>query len=141
MVAFLLLAGRLLLSQSISTNGVRWGLFALGIAMLIVAVLTFAGSTRCSPTGAIIQLFSASRHEPGAGTARHQSFYNKRFRCARNLNGDRLKVNDKRGNPIEIAAVVVWHVDDTAKPRSTSTTANFVKVRAGGGAPSRVVVH
>ena len=33
---------------------------------------------------------------------------------ARNLNGERLKVNDKRGNPIEIAAVVVWRVDDTA---------------------------
>lgn len=33
----------------------------------------------------------------------------------RNLNGDRLKVNDKRGNPIEIAAVVVWRVDDTAQ--------------------------
>ena len=32
---------------------------------------------------------------------------------ARNLNGDRLKVNDKRGNPIEIAAVVVWRVEDT----------------------------
>jgi len=34
---------------------------------------------------------------------------------ARNLNGDRLKVNDKRGNPIEIAAVVVWRVQDTAQ--------------------------
>ncbi|MET0291533.1 MAG: SPFH domain-containing protein [Steroidobacteraceae bacterium] len=34
---------------------------------------------------------------------------------ARNLNGDRLKVNDKRGNPIEIAAVLVWRVDDTAQ--------------------------
>lgn len=34
---------------------------------------------------------------------------------ARNLNGDKLKVNDKRGNPIEIAAVVVWRVEDTAQ--------------------------
>lgn len=34
---------------------------------------------------------------------------------ARNLNGDRLKVNDKRGNPIEIAAVVVWRVEETAQ--------------------------
>jgi regulator of protease activity HflC (stomatin/prohibitin superfamily) len=30
-----------------------------------------------------------------------------------NLNGDKLKVNDKAGNPIEIAAVVVWSVEDT----------------------------
>ena len=34
---------------------------------------------------------------------------------ARTLNGDKLKVNDKRGNPVDIAAVVVWRVDDTAK--------------------------
>ncbi|HEV2962369.1 MAG TPA: SPFH domain-containing protein [Candidatus Angelobacter sp.] len=34
---------------------------------------------------------------------------------ARNLNGERLKVNDKRGNPVEIAAVVVWRVDDSAQ--------------------------
>ena len=34
---------------------------------------------------------------------------------ARTLNGEKLKVNDKRGNPIEIAAVVVWRVNDTAQ--------------------------
>jgi regulator of protease activity HflC (stomatin/prohibitin superfamily) len=34
---------------------------------------------------------------------------------ARTLNGPRLKVNDLRGNPIEIAAVVVWHVSETAQ--------------------------
>jgi regulator of protease activity HflC (stomatin/prohibitin superfamily) len=33
----------------------------------------------------------------------------------RNLNSDRLKVNDKRGNPVEIAAVIVWRVEDTAQ--------------------------
>jgi regulator of protease activity HflC (stomatin/prohibitin superfamily) len=41
-----------------------------------------------------------------------------RFRIslrARNFNSDKLKVNDKRGNPIEIAAVVVWKVQDTAQ--------------------------
>lgn len=34
---------------------------------------------------------------------------------ARTLSGEPLKVNDKRGNPIEIAAVVVWRIDDTAQ--------------------------
>ena len=33
---------------------------------------------------------------------------------ARNVTGEKLKVNDRRGNPIEIAAVVVWRVADTA---------------------------
>lgn len=32
-----------------------------------------------------------------------------------NLNGQQLKVNDKVGNPIEIAAVIVWQIQDTAK--------------------------
>ncbi len=34
---------------------------------------------------------------------------------ANNLNGQTLKVNDKMGNPIEIAAVIVWQVSDTYK--------------------------
>lgn len=34
---------------------------------------------------------------------------------ARNMNGQSLKVNDKIGNPVEIAAVIVWQVEDTAK--------------------------
>jgi regulator of protease activity HflC (stomatin/prohibitin superfamily) len=44
-------------------------------------------------------------------------FYSKRKITlrARNLNGEKLKVNDKAGNPIEIAAVVVWQVQDTFK--------------------------
>jgi len=42
-------------------------------------------------------------------------FYSKRKISLRlqNLNGERLKVNDKAGNPIEIAAIVVWKVADT----------------------------
>jgi regulator of protease activity HflC (stomatin/prohibitin superfamily) len=34
---------------------------------------------------------------------------------ARTINGEKLKVNDRRGNPIEIAAVIVWRVRDTAQ--------------------------
>ena len=34
---------------------------------------------------------------------------------ARNLNAPTLKVNDKRGNPVEISAAVVWRVRDTAQ--------------------------
>ena len=34
---------------------------------------------------------------------------------AHNFNSEKLKVNDLRGNPIEIAATVVWRVDDTAR--------------------------
>jgi regulator of protease activity HflC (stomatin/prohibitin superfamily) len=34
---------------------------------------------------------------------------------AHNFSSDAIKVNDKRGNPIEIAAVVVWRVENTAQ--------------------------
>jgi regulator of protease activity HflC (stomatin/prohibitin superfamily) len=34
---------------------------------------------------------------------------------AHNFNSEKLKVNDKRGNPVEIAAVIVWRVEDTAQ--------------------------
>ena len=49
----------------------------------------------------------------------------------RNLNGDRLKVNDKRGNPIEIAAVVVWRVQDTAQALfDVDDYENYVRVQS-----------
>jgi len=52
----------------------------------------------------------------GTGASARQSLSrNKISLRARTLNGDKLKVNDKRGNPIEIAAVVVWRVADTAQ--------------------------
>jgi regulator of protease activity HflC (stomatin/prohibitin superfamily) len=44
-------------------------------------------------------------------------FYNKKKISLRlrNFNSEKLKVNDKRGNPIEIAAAIVWRVSDTAR--------------------------
>jgi regulator of protease activity HflC (stomatin/prohibitin superfamily) len=52
--------------------------------------------------------------EGGQKSTRGEHRYKVSLR-ARTLNMERLKVNDKRGNPIEIAAVVVWNVKDTAQ--------------------------
>ena len=57
------------------------------------------------------------------GTAKDQGFWwvnplNSKKKIslrARNFDSERLKVNDKNGNPIEISAVVVWRVDETAQ--------------------------
>ena len=50
---------------------------------------------------------------------------------ARNFNCERLKVNDKRGNPIEIAAVVVWRVQDTAQAMfDVDDFENYVRVQS-----------
>jgi regulator of protease activity HflC (stomatin/prohibitin superfamily) len=49
----------------------------------------------------------------------------------RNFNSERLKVNDKRGNPIEIAAVVVWQVRDTAQAMfDVDDYENYVRIQS-----------
>jgi hypothetical protein len=131
----LLVVGGLLLAQSLAWGGPRWGAFALSLVILIVAVLMLAGLYTLQPNeAAILQLFGAYR-----GTSRIPGlratipFYTRKKISlrARNLNGDRLKVNDKRGNPIEIAAVVVWHVEDTAKAAfDVDDYETFVKVQS-----------
>jgi regulator of protease activity HflC (stomatin/prohibitin superfamily) len=50
---------------------------------------------------------------------------------ANNFNSPTLKVNDKRGNPVEIAAVVVWRVHDTAMAVfDVEDYASYVEVQA-----------
>jgi len=59
---------------------------------------------------------SEGSHKSAAGAA--AAIKASRFRVSlrvRNMNSDRLKVNDNRGNPIEIGAVIVWRVFDTAQ--------------------------
>jgi regulator of protease activity HflC (stomatin/prohibitin superfamily) len=86
---------------------------------VILGVLTLVGLFIVNPNDArVLVLFGVYK-----GTVRENGFYwtnpfmvkKKITLRARNLNGERLKVNDKIGNPIEIAAVVVWQVLDTYK--------------------------
>ncbi len=49
----------------------------------------------------------------------------------RNLESQRLKVNDKRGNPIEIAAVLVWNIADTAQASfDVDNYLDYVKIQS-----------
>jgi len=62
--------------------------------------------------------WSQTKNKSGDDSNQSQPKKLKRYKIslrARTLNGDKLKVNDKRGNPVDIAAVVVWRVEDTAK--------------------------
>jgi regulator of protease activity HflC (stomatin/prohibitin superfamily) len=52
---------------------------------------------------------------PPTGAVVYQNLSTTLSLRAHNFNSDTLKVNDKRGNPVEIAAVVVWRVEDTAQ--------------------------
>ncbi len=67
---------------------------------------------------ALIMLFGAYRGtDYSTGLRWANPFYNKTKISLRlrNFNSEKLKVNDKRGNPIEIAAAIVWRVSDTAR--------------------------
>ena len=121
--------------------GVVWAALAgspLGVAVFAIAIvlasLALAGLFTVAPNeGQVLQLFGAYR-----GTARDQGlryanpFYTKQRISlrVRNFESARLKVNDTDGNPIEIAAIVVWRVVDTAEAVfEVDDYENYVKVQ------------
>jgi regulator of protease activity HflC (stomatin/prohibitin superfamily) len=92
-----------------------------GALCVLATVATVAGLYTLQPNeAAIMTLFGQY-----AGTDRAEGlrwanpfFIKRRISLrARNLNSPALKVNDKRGNPVEIGAVIIWRVEDTAKAR------------------------
>lgn len=117
-LAILLLLGGVLLI--VATAITRVPLFAfLSVPSMLGGIFVMAGVFTLQPnTSAVLILFGAYK-----GTVRDSGFLwrnplmtkAKVSLRARNLNGDKLKVNDMRGNPIEIATVVVWRVEDTAQ--------------------------
>lgn len=88
-----------------------------GLALSLAFVLGITGLFVVEPNGSKVLLLFGRY----LGTVRKEGFHwatpfaTKRALSlrARTLNGDRLKVNDAVGNPIEIAAIVVWQVCDT----------------------------
>ncbi|MFZ5831712.1 MAG: SPFH domain-containing protein [Planctomycetota bacterium] len=93
-------------------------LFSAALVIGLGIFMCFGYFTLLPNEGRVLTLFGAYRGtERRAGWHWTNPLYSKtRISLrARNLNGAKLKVNDKRGNPIEIAVVVVWHVDDTAQ--------------------------
>lgn len=105
-----------------------WVLLTVAVLLELAFVVMVGGFFTLQPNeGRVLLLFGAYR-----GTVRQSGFHwanpfysngdfgtanrrNKVSLRARTLNVEKLKVNDKRGNPIEIAAVVVWRVQDTAQ--------------------------
>jgi regulator of protease activity HflC (stomatin/prohibitin superfamily) len=93
----------------------------LGVVVLglLASAWCLAGLYMLQPNqAALLTLFGSYR-----GTDRNEGlrwanpFYIKKKVSvrARNFNSEKLKVNDLRGNPIEIAAAIVWRIDDTAQ--------------------------
>lgn len=91
----------------------------LSCLLVIIVFICWFGFFMVNPKeGRVLQLFGkyvGTVHEPGLRWA--NPFYSK-LRVSlrvRNFESGKLKVNDKNGNPIEIAAVIVWEVVDTAE--------------------------
>jgi regulator of protease activity HflC (stomatin/prohibitin superfamily) len=88
------------------------------LAMLTVSLAFFGLFTVAPNEAKVLQLFGkyvGTQHEPGLRFA--NPFFMKKAVSlrVRNFESSKLKVNDLDGNPIEIAAVVVWQVVDTAE--------------------------
>lgn len=107
----------------------------LWIPWLALGALGLAGLFTLNPNeGKVLQLFgqyAGTAREPGLRWA--NPFYTKRRVSlrVRNFESAHLKVNDREGNPIEIAAVIVWKVVDTAEALfEVDDYANYVKVQS-----------
>jgi regulator of protease activity HflC (stomatin/prohibitin superfamily) len=110
-IYFVLLA--LAVVSTIATKGL-----ALIVFLPLLAVMPRCFFIVSPNVSRVLVLFGRYR-----GTVRAEGFYytnhftlkHKVSVKAHNFNGERVKVNDLTGNPIEIAAVVVWQVKDSAR--------------------------
>ena len=107
-----------MLPMVINDRGEVWPL-AILVAAILVAILLLAGLYKVEPKqSAVLSLFGKY-----VGTNRRQGlhfnnpFYSKKkiSMRVRNFESEKLKVNDSGGSPIEIAAIVVWEVSDSAE--------------------------
>ena len=120
----------MLVVLAVAQLGFAYAIFRAGVAQNIPGVIGFAlasvavaicwaGLFMVHPNEAkVMQLFGkyvGTAHDPGLKWA--NPFYAKTAVSTRvrNFESSKLKVNDSRGSPIEIAAVVVWKVFDTAE--------------------------
>ncbi len=107
---------------AIDENQLRWfhiATLVFGVLTILVASVMCNGFFTLQPNAARVLI----RFGKYVGTVRESGFhwtnpFNTKPRLSmrsRNFNTPTLKVNDKQGNPIEIGAVVVWRVSDSAQ--------------------------
>jgi len=104
------------------------------MAVEIIVIVCLFGFFIVNPNeGRVMQLFGDYKGTvKTAGLRWANPFYSKRHISlrVRNFESGHLKVNDSDGNPIEIAAVVVWRVVDTAEAVfEVDNYENYVKVQ------------
>lgn len=117
-------------------GALRTPLLLIGLVFTAVSgIVLLVGLYMLQPNeAAVLTLFgeyTGTDRADGLRWANPLAVKRKISRRARNLNGPTLKVNDKRGNPVEIGAVVVWRVTDTAQAVfDVDDYETYVKVQA-----------
>lgn len=109
-------------------------ILALLIPSALLFILTLPGYFFINPNGSmVLTLFGAYK-----GTVKANGFYwanpfytKQRISLrARNFDSERVKVNDKLGNPIMISVILVWKVENTFKAAfEVDNYENFVRVQ------------
>ncbi|MEU7424092.1 SPFH domain-containing protein [Streptomyces sp. NPDC040750] len=106
-------------AAAVSASGAKGGLVAAGVLVFLSAVIAMRGLNTVAPGEArVVQLFGRYRGTIRQDGLRWVNPFTSRTRVStrvRNHETAVLKVNDAYGNPIELAAVVVWKVQDTAQ--------------------------
>ena len=130
--------GILLVLQIVSIAAVVLMPPVIKVVAALVAIVVFIcwfGFFLINPNeGKVLQLFGdyvGTCRDPGLRWA--NPFYSKHTVSlrVRNFESSKLKVNDSHGNPIEIAAVVVWRVVDTAEAMfQVDDYENFVSIQS-----------
>ncbi|WP_432081443.1 SPFH domain-containing protein [Streptomyces sp. WAC 04229] len=119
LVGLLVGAGLIVSATAVSSGGGKAGLIIGGIVIAIAAFLAMCGLNMVAPGEArVVQLFGRYRGTIRQDGLRWVNPFTSRTKIStrvRNHETAVLKVNDAYGNPIELAAVVVWRVEDTAQ--------------------------
>ncbi|MEW1638241.1 SPFH domain-containing protein [Streptomyces sp. NPDC093801] len=112
-------AGLIALGASAAATATKAALIPLGILLVLASLLAMSGLNTVAPGEArVVQLFGRYRGTIRTDGLRWVNPLTSRERIStrvRNHETAVLKVNDAYGNPIELAAVVVWRVADTAR--------------------------
>ncbi|MFI5636217.1 SPFH domain-containing protein [Streptomyces goshikiensis] len=112
-------AGLIAFGAAAATTGAKVALILGGILLVLAAITAMSGLNTVAPGEArVVQLFGRYRGTIRADGLRWVNPLTSREKIStrvRNHETAVLKVNDAYGNPIELAAVVVWRVEDTAR--------------------------
>lgn len=111
--------GLIIVLLALGVFGIYLSYFVLGVVLILIAAILISGITIVQPNQSVVVIFLGKY----MGTVRREGIlitvpFSVRRTISlrvRNFNSNRLKVNDVNGNPIEIAAVVVFKVVDAAK--------------------------